>query len=531
MYLIYLLNQSPSIDVIRPNANSSGKHHFLNLVKEYSKKTNNVLFLTPSISGCHQNAVKLSKEINKISDSIAITIVKSEYDYVSMYEKRIDSQIEYINSFFENKNFNNEFNDSEKIIHTGFKMDLFITSWVLSCIALPINNVQKIYTGVTKLENDQNKFVNEEITYASLISANIENDGPQQSRRNKVDAELHRQSKSPINKIIGKSKAVTDIKSKINDYAPTDAAIVLLGESGVGKTYIARLIHEISGRTGEIIEANINDYPETTIESEIYGTLQNAYTGAVAAKGWIERAHGGTVFLDEIGTLKKEMQSKLLKVVEEKRIKRLGPGSEWIDVDVRFICATNENLKARVEEGTFREDLWYRIMPGIIPLPALRDRTEDVPLLIDYFLQDYYNYSWKLSDACKSSIKQELPDGNVRVLRNILQVVHLDIKPDESAVLEYKDVQHIFENPNYHLNRSFGHTLELPSEVKAANYIKELKSYHITTSLKDYYNMHGTKDKIYTYTEHKTGFNASQVKGFLRDHLKTNLDDFLEINK
>ncbi len=225
--------------------------------------------------------------------------------------------------------------------------------------------------------------------------------------------------------IVGQSDAMLKVFSVIERVAATDSTLMILGESGTGKELVAMTIHYQSPRAEKpLVRLNCAALPESLIESELFGHEQGAFTGAIKLKpGRFEQAHEGTIFLDEIGDLPMSTQVKLLRVLQERHFERLG-GTETIEVDVRVITATNKDLQEEVEAGRFREDLFFRLNVIPITVPPLRERKEDVPLLIEYFLGKYEDktarvmrFSKKAMDAL---IGYDFP-GNIRELENIIE--------------------------------------------------------------------------------------------------------------
>lgn len=223
--------------------------------------------------------------------------------------------------------------------------------------------------------------------------------------------------------IIGNSASIDRLRTMVRRIAPTSITALLLGESGTGKEVTANAVHIASDRKKKpFIAINCASIPETLLESELFGFEKGAFTGAHrATKGKIECAEGGTLFLDEIGDMPYSLQAKLLRFLQEKSIERLG-GRQEIPVDVRVVCATNQNLEEMVKEKTFREDLFYRISEITLNIPPLRDREEDVIILAQYFLQRYaqeYKSNVKsFSDDGISAIKSHKWPGNIRELQN-----------------------------------------------------------------------------------------------------------------
>jgi PAS domain S-box-containing protein len=231
--------------------------------------------------------------------------------------------------------------------------------------------------------------------------------------------------------IVGQSDAIKYVLFKINQVAPTDSTVLITGETGTGKELAARAIHGASARKDRpLIKVNCSALSPTLIESELFGHEKGAFTGAVGRKqGRFELANGGTIFLDEIGELPPELQVKLLRVIQESEFERIG-GSKTIKVDVRIIAATNRNLKQEVEEGTFREDLWYRLNVYPITMPPLRQRKEDIPLLVEHFVSTYAKKFGKtissVSPRSMESLQGHSWPGNVRELANVIEraVIH-----------------------------------------------------------------------------------------------------------
>jgi len=237
--------------------------------------------------------------------------------------------------------------------------------------------------------------------------------------------------------IIGKSKAIQEIFRIIEKVAPTDSTILIRGQSGTGKELIARAIHHNSQRKEKkFIAVDCGALPETLLESELFGHVKGSFTGAIVTKpGLLEIANEGTFFLDEIGDLSLGIQSKLLRVLQEKEFRPVG-GIRNIKVDVRLIAATNKDLEKMIEEGKFRDDLFYRINIVPIVLPPLRDRKDDIPLLVEHFMKIYSQKQHKKiktvsSDAMNLLMEFDWP-GNVRELENLIE--RLLIMTDATAI-------------------------------------------------------------------------------------------------
>jgi DNA-binding NtrC family response regulator len=243
------------------------------------------------------------------------------------------------------------------------------------------------------------------------------------SRESLLFAELQFQSTPPI---VGSSAALRSVRTEAERVASTDATVLLEGESGTGKELFARAIHALSTRRkNPFVAINCAAIPETLIESELFGSEKGAFTGAASRRlGKFELADGGTVFLDEIGELSAATQGKLLRVLQERSFHRVG-GTSSIEVDVRIISASNRPLDRLVAQGTFREDLYYRVRVFPIRIPALRERPEDIDQLVDWFVEhlprELKKPPQKLDPAARERLRTYAWPGNVRELRNFLE--------------------------------------------------------------------------------------------------------------
>ena len=242
-------------------------------------------------------------------------------------------------------------------------------------------------------------------------------------------------SRQQLSKIIGKSPAMLDVYKTVARVAPTKSTVLVLGESGTGKEMIARAIHEHSPRANRpFIAVDCGALTETILESELFGHVRGAFTGAVAdKKGVFEEAQGGTCFLDEIGGISPNLQARLLRVLQEHEVRRVG-GKEWTPVDVRVVAATNYNLAEAVKRSEFRQDLYYRLNVVAIRLPPLRERKEDIPLLARHFLRHYSEDNGKtistISDKALELLCSYSWPGNIRELENAIeQAVALSYQP------------------------------------------------------------------------------------------------------
>jgi two-component system, NtrC family, response regulator HydG len=225
--------------------------------------------------------------------------------------------------------------------------------------------------------------------------------------------------------LIGNSPAMIALEKTLQQVAPSNATVLLIGESGTGKELCARALHDLSARaTGPFVAVNCAALPDSILESELFGTEKGAYTGAVERPGRFERAHGGTLFLDEIADLPLPMQPKLLRVLQEGEVERLG-GTAPRKVDVRLVAATNIDLKDRVQKGLFREDLFYRLDVVELSLPPLRARDGDVPVLATYFLRQQSARHGKgvtgIEQRAMAALSSWSFPGNVRELENAVE--------------------------------------------------------------------------------------------------------------
>src|SRR5438552_11919162 len=219
--------------------------------------------------------------------------------------------------------------------------------------------------------------------------------------------------------VVARSQKMQEVLATVERVAPTNATVLLGGESGVGKDLIARAIHEKSRRaSGPFLKINSTAIPENLLESELFGFEKGAFTGAVASKpGKFELADKGTLFLDEIGDVPPVTQVKLLRVLQEREFERLG-GTKTVKVDVRLVAATNRDLRQALEQGTFREDLYYRLNVVPIDIPPLRERKEDIPYLVEHFAK---KFGGEVSEGAMERLMSYHWPGNVRELENVVE--------------------------------------------------------------------------------------------------------------
>ena len=240
------------------------------------------------------------------------------------------------------------------------------------------------------------------------------------------ETKVLRKKVSKRNQMIGESAAIERVRAIIDKVAPTEARVLITGSNGTGKEVVAHLIYENSQRAkGPMVEVNCAAIPSELIESELFGHMKGSFTGAVKDRaGKFEQADGGTLFLDEIGDMSLSAQTKVLRALQENEITRVG-SDKTIKVNVRVIAATNKDLKKEIEKGNFREDLYHRLNVIPIHVPDLKDRKEDIPLLVNHFIQQICaEQGWKvksINDEAILALQQHHWPGNIRELRNVIE--------------------------------------------------------------------------------------------------------------
>lgn len=241
-----------------------------------------------------------------------------------------------------------------------------------------------------------------------------------------VENKILKKKVSKKYEMIGESEAISQIKDIIDKVAPTDARVLITGPNGTGKELVAHWLHEKSDRVkGPMIEVNCAAIPSELIESELFGHVKGAFTSANKDRaGKFEAANGGTIFLDEIGDMSLSAQAKVLRALQESRIQRVGSDKD-IKVDVRVIAATNKDLKREIADGKFREDLYHRLAVILVKVPALNDRRDDIPMLVDYFADKIANEQGTAKKSFSAKAIKLLQDydwtGNIRELRNVIE--------------------------------------------------------------------------------------------------------------
>lgn len=322
---------------------------------------------------------------------------------------------------------------------------------------------------------------------------------------------LLRQKAAGRIELTGKSPAMQQLKDQVAIVAPTDAWVLIQGENGTGKELVAQTIHRLSKRNNKpLIEVNCAAIPEELIESELFGHEKGAFTGATSMKrGKFDLANGGTLFLDEIGDMSLKTQAKILRILQEQKFQRVG-GSRTISVDVRIIAATNKDLEKEIDRGNFREDLYYRLNVIPILVPPLRERTDDIPLLVDEFMREF--------GAAQRGIKKVQPEvfkalkrynwsGNVRELRNLVERMVILARGEEITLQDLP--------PNMRNDATDNYT----ASPKSQNSSKELPCF----TCPDYKMARQLFEKIYLENKLKE-FNGNVTKtaeaiGIERRHL------------
>jgi DNA-binding NtrC family response regulator len=313
-----------------------------------------------------------------------------------------------------------------------------------SGLLIPLHTDKKAQASITLFSRQPDTYKPEHLELIEPLNAqmttvikNIEKQKAKQTSNLRSPAQKAGESSiaSPFPEIVGKSPRLLQVLDQISQVAPFETTVLILGETGVGKEGIAQAIHHMSGRKlKQFIKINCAAIPASLVESELFGHEAGSFTGATDQRiGKFEQAQGGTVFLDEIGEIPLEIQSKLLRVLQEKELERIG-GRTTIKIDVRIIAATNRNLYQEVAAGKFRIDLYYRINVFPLKLPPLRERPEDIPLLADYFLQKNIHLSAgkikKFSPEMMQRLIHYAWPGNIRELQHLIER-HILITPTD----------------------------------------------------------------------------------------------------
>jgi DNA-binding NtrC family response regulator len=335
-----------------------------------------------------------------------------------------------------------------------------------------------IQTAVEAIKIGANDYITKPIDFNELLIHISKSQKESQLLRENQLLRMEVRKKFEFNNIIGKSRKMQEIFSLIEKVAPSNSTVIIYGGSGTGKELVAKAIHYHSPRTEKpFLPFNCGAIPETLVESELFGHTKGAFTGAVQAKrGLFEEANGGTLFLDEISNILPSVQVKLLRVLQEKEVMRVG-STERTKIDVRMIAATNEDLEANVKNGKFREDLYYRLHVFPIFLPDLKDRKEDIPLLAYHFLDVYAKETQKQIKAISKEAMNLLLEyhwpGNVRELENSIE---------RGVIVADEDTLTVKDFP-YHLRESRVDLIKKGAQGQKS--LDDIKDEYITEILKE----------------------------------------------
>jgi len=337
--------------------------------------------------------------------------------------------------------------------------------------------------------------------------------------RLKQEISLIKEKEENKYKIIGHSKAIKEMIDQIRVVAPTDVCVLITGENGTGKELVAHNIHRLSKRAAKpMVEINCAAIPDELIETELFGYEKGAFTGASSMKkGKFDFAHQGTIFLDEIGDMSLKAQSKILRILQEKRFERVG-GNTPIEVDVRVIAATNKNLEEEIKKGNFREDLYFRLNVVPIRVPPLRERIEDIPDLIDWFVKEFSmntNLEPKIFSKEAIQMLQEYSwPGNVRELKNLVERLII-MTPED--VIEPKHIPAPYNRQKEKDKEGLNRLFKIDSLKEAKN---EFEKLFIVNKLKEFGgNISQTAEAInversYLHKKIKMyGIDVSNIKG------------------
>jgi len=299
---------------------------------------------------------------------------------------------------------------------------------IKSVIGVPVFNQGKIW-GVILVDSKKSRknFTDDSLLFlnffSNLLTLSLERIAKVEKLQDENRILLNRLEKTEtLPNMIGESRAIREVAKLIHKVAQTDASVLILGESGTGKDLVAQAVHKLSRRKEQPYLAQFcGSIPDNLLESELFGYKKGAFTGANSdKKGLLEVADNGTFFLDEIADISSALQAKLLRVVENQEIMRLGD-TQYKNVNVRIITATNKNLLQLSKEGTFREDLFYRLNVFPVKLPPLRERKEDIPLLADFFIKKFGGDNYSITKSALVKLENYFWPGNVRQFINVIQ--------------------------------------------------------------------------------------------------------------
>jgi DNA-binding NtrC family response regulator len=352
----------------------------------------------------------------------------------------------------------------------GIELLKLIKELIPDQIVIVVTAFASLETAVNALRSGAYDYVIKPIIHEEIKQ--IIKNALKQKQLQQENIQLKRQIKRhyDFSTIIGEGIAMKRIINEVRKIADAKSNVLLLGETGTGKELIARAIHFNSNRTAKpFIPINCSAIPENLLESELFGHTKGAFTGAFAfKKGLFEEANGGTIFLDEIGDLSINLQSKLLRVLEDQEIRPVG-GTQSIKVDLRFIAATNKDIASAVKKGSFREDLFYRINVITIKLPPLRERKEDIDLLVNHFIEKFSAELGKkvnrIDEEALKYIKKYNWPGNIRELQNVIERAVL-VSEDGTIKPEHLPEEMISSNLSFH-NYALANKLSIEEYTKA----------------------------------------------------------------
>ena len=289
-------------------------------------------------------------------------------------------------------------------------------------VAIVVTGYGTVKDAVDVIKRGAADFIAKPFQFDELM--HVLNSALEQRRLQSENAYLHQQldQRFGLGSMVGKSAPMRALFQLIETVAPTTATILITGETGTGKEMVARAIHQTSPRhRGRFVAINVSAIPETLLDAELFGHTRGAFTGAVNARqGRLEQADGGTLFLDEVGTMPMALQMKMLRVLQEREFERIGD-SRTIRVDVRIVAATNADLLKMVKDGTFREDLYYRLNVIAVHLTPLRERPDDIPLLVQRFIEKLSSEPVQVSQESMRRLMSFAWPGNVRQLENAME--------------------------------------------------------------------------------------------------------------
>jgi two-component system response regulator HydG len=299
-----------------------------------------------------------------------------------------------------------------------------------------------IKTAVTAMQSGATTYLTKPLDINELRTVVDKASQSQRLARSNIELQRQLNERFGFEGVIGNSSAMHAVVARLRQIAPTSATVLITGESGTGKELVAKALHNNSPRRYKpFVPLNCAALSENILESELFGHIRGAFTGADRErKGWFEHANGGTLFLDEVGDIPLSTQVKLLRAIETGEIVRVGT-NEPVKVNVRLISATNRDLTEAIPSGGFRQDLYHRIKVVSVKLPPLRERREDIPLLLDYFLKDFNGSHGKAVKSITPAVRKVLASyawpGNVRELRNVIESM---VVMDTDAVLDTDDL-------------------------------------------------------------------------------------------